>query len=141
MSREEAEEYGQARAFQRTVLSGKLRLAFSKATNTEGQGVSSQIISALRPGNRLWGPYGRITPTCMYLRCKISRAPPLINMRTYPKWYLSISRSTMWRWSYQIYQVPQGDWKLRQFNCTIGSLYLDVYRRSLGSSLEIWLTG
>ena len=55
-----------ARIFHSTMLSGKLRHAVRWSTNHERGGVSSQEMSARRPGNRLQTSSGRSTAVCVY---------------------------------------------------------------------------
>ena len=54
------------RSYHSTVLSGKLQRAVRWATNREGEGVSSQMTNALKPGDRLQRSSGRSTQICEF---------------------------------------------------------------------------
>ena len=55
----EEEDEVVGRSYHDTVLSGKLQKAVRGATNREGGGVSSRMINAQKPGDRLQRFFGR----------------------------------------------------------------------------------
>ena len=77
------------RSYHETVLSGKLRYAVCQENNREGEGVSSWMTNALKPGNQLQRLFGRIIRTCMSPLWKTLHVQPLRNMGKCPKRYPS----------------------------------------------------
>ena len=77
----EEEDEAVAWSYYDTVLLGKLRKAVRRETDREGEGASSRMTNARKPGDRLQRFSGRSIRTCMSPPWKNLHAQPSSSMR------------------------------------------------------------